>query len=81
MWVWIRHSLVKKEESLPVVKLYLLTLDNFAVMSLNGIFPTPPPPAAPFWETDFDQAAVHAELCQINPKAGKQTCSHYHSKL
>lgn len=44
MWVWIRHSLVKKEESLPVVKLYLLTLDSSAVMSLNGIFPPPPPP-------------------------------------
>lgn len=39
MWVGIRHSLVKKEESSPVVKLYLLTLDNFALMTFNVIFP------------------------------------------
>lgn len=76
MWVWVQQYLVKKEESLPVVKLYLLTLDNFAVVSFSGVSLFFPP-----WETGFDQTVVHAELCPTNPKAGKQRCSHYHSRL
>ena len=58
-----------------MVKLYLLTFDNFAVVEWDFFF------GGGGEGTGFDQTTVCGFMGQINPELGKQMCSHYPSTL